>query len=290
MAIILHENQYRGVNAHLHSHFQHDATNAWGEFHHAYLFLAAEKLNRQLPPRYRVRLERSLQIREYNPTTGERIRRPIPDITLYDSHPSTISSASSTPALAAPTVIFPAIETLQEQDEDYLRALVIHDKDMGKPITRIELLSPTNKPPGRGAFEYIGKRETALWSGMALVEIDYLHETRSPIRGIAPYPEEPDSYPYTIVVTDPHPSLAKGEARVYGFRIDDPIPTIPIPLVEEDTLNFDFGAEYMRTFSSLGSFYEAVDYEQLPVAIETYALIDRERIDQVCQRVKEKIQ
>lgn len=282
MSVTSKVNQYWGVNAHLHSHLQNTA-GAWEEFHTAHLVDLARTIETQLPPGYRVRLERSLQIRDYHPDTGEKIYRPKPDITIIEVGSVARTGIPFGSALATPTAIFPVIETLPEQDEaEYLRSLVIHEMvggEMGKPVTRIELLSPTNKPPGDGAEQYIAKRDTALRSGLPLVEIDYLHESASPIRSIPSYPNgQAGSYPYTIAVTDPRPSLPDGQAFVYGFRVDDPIPAVAIPLSGEEFLPFDFGVPYHQTFSSLSSFYEAADYEQRPVHFHRYHPVDQERI------------
>jgi hypothetical protein len=280
MAIIRRDNQYRGVNAHLHSHFQHDTTNAWGEFHNSYLFLAATALNEELPPRYRVRYERSMQIREYHPTTGERIRRPVPDISVIDREPGRIAPASGG-GVVAPSIDVDIAETMVEADEEYYRALVIRDGESNQVITRIELLSPTNKPPGEGAAQYIAKRGSALTHGTALLEIDLLHESRSPNPVVPPYPDHPLAYPYSISISNPR----QGRAQVYGFRVDDPIPVLPIPLADGESLLFNFGAAYDATFRSLASFYEAVDYAAPPVSVERYAELDRERIGAVQARV-----
>jgi hypothetical protein len=233
MAMIKRDNQYRGINAHLHSHFQHDNTNAWGEFHGLHLGDMARELNEQLPERYIVRYERSI------PFT----------------------------------------------DEDYLRALVIRERDTNQVVTRIELLSATNKLPGEGADQYIAKRSSALWDATVLVEIDYLHESQSPIAGVPRYPVDEGSYPYLITVTDPRPLLQQGHMRLYGFRVDDAIPTVPIPLAEDEVLVYDFGAVYDYTFRSMASFYREVDYAQEPAFLERYAEIDRARISAVQARV-----
>ncbi|MDX1990872.1 MAG: DUF4058 family protein [bacterium] len=276
MAVIHRQNQYRGVNAHLHSYFQNEGTRDWEGFHGAYIVDMARALNDLLVPAYLVRLDRSLQIREFHPTTGERIRRPIPDLLIMEGQPG-MPRASSRSA-AAPTATLPVMETLND-DQEYLLAVVIEDAETSLPVTHIELLSPTNKPPGEGAVEYSAKRELVLRSGLPMVEIDYMHQTRSPITRMPNYSRgQAGAYPYTITVTDPRPTLQQGQARIYGFQVDDPIPVIDPPLKGEETLIFDFGAVYQRTFSSLATFYMQVDYEQLPAAFERYQPFDQQRI------------
>jgi hypothetical protein len=276
MAVIHRQNQYRGINAHLHSYFQNHGSRDWEGFHGAYIVDLARALNDLLVPSYLVRLDRSLQIREFHPTTGERIRRPEPVLLITEGQPVTLSGSALSDS--APTTTLPVMETLND-DQEYLLAVLIVDAESSQPVTHIELLSPTNKPPGEGAVEYSAKRELVLRSGLPMVEIDYLHQSRSPIAKLPSYAHgQADSFPYTITVTDPRPSLREGQARIYGFHVDDPIPVIDLPLKGEETVIFDFGAVYQRTFSSMATFYMEVDYEQLPVAFERYQPLDQERI------------
>lgn len=276
MPIILRENQYRGVNAHLHSYLQ-GTVGGWAVFHAAHVHDIYKALDRQLPPGYEVSLEESLQVREFHPDTGERIRHPRPDIAVYDTTPRATQTGGGTGVATAPTMTFPAVDMLKDR-ESYMTAVLIHDARSGVLVTRIELLSPTNKPTGEGFFLYVDKRDSTLRSGTALIEIDYLHESPPVIRRLPSYPDRhPGAYPYTLVVTDPRPRLEEGQARVYGFDVDDPIPIIQIPLSGDEALSFDFGAVYQETFDSR-YFRSRVDYAQEPERFESYSQADRERI------------
>jgi hypothetical protein len=282
MAIHSRQNLYRGVNAHLHSQLQHEP-GGWEVFHGMHIIHLAESIDALLPTGYLVDPEKSLQIRERHPDSGEIITetwQPRPDITIYDQ--GTSPSSPSTPA-TSPTLTLPASASIDLDEQIYLRAIIIREVneqgELGKPITWIELLSPTNKPPNTGYRQYREKRNATIQSGIALIEIDYLHETRSPIQRPPSYPHhEAGAFPYAIVVTNPRPSLEAGFMQVYGFRVDDPIPTISIPLSSEDALTLDMNAVYQRTFSSLASFSQRVDYEQLPVNFTSYDDQDQQRI------------
>jgi hypothetical protein len=89
--------------------------------------------------------------------------------------------------------------------------------------TRIELLSPSNKQ-GEGYIQYREKRYAALKSVVALVELDFLHESPPVVKGLPLYPTEPESYAYNITVSDPTPSFEVGTASTYAFGVDTPIP------------------------------------------------------------------
>jgi hypothetical protein len=64
-------------------------------------------------------------------------------------------------------------------------------------------------------------------SGINVVEIDYLHQSSSPIKILPSYPErEKEACPYMILVSNPHSTLNEGVTKIFGFRVDDPIPLV----------------------------------------------------------------
>ncbi len=294
MPLRLRANQYRGINAHLHSSLQNDA-DAWGSFHGPHITLLAMEIDGLLPPGYIAEPERGLQIKPYHPVSGEeirseRIKRRKPDITIYQNEAPASSGASLAGSVTAPTLELPAIESLTLDEEAYLTAIAIRQvdaNDIGKVVTWIELLSPTNKPGGTGYHQYLEGRENTLRSGIALVEIDYLHQS-PPVIGLIPsYPDqEPGAYPYLITVTNPRPDLQTGRLRVYGFQVDAPMPVIPIPLADEESFTVDFGKPYHQTFESLSVFSRRVDYEREPERFDTYSQADQTRVRDVLQRVQ----
>jgi Protein of unknown function (DUF4058) len=288
MALHLRKNQYRGVNAHLQSFFQNHG--GWPSFHGRYIIYLSDMISDRLPPGYLVDAEQSLQIREFHPDTGERIRRPEPDVGIYELNPQVSTKVSSTSSDTVATLTQPIIETLEFNEDLYYLALMVYevvaDAVLGRPIMRIEVLSPSNKPGGDGYSLYQEKRYMTLKSGLRLVEIDFLHETRSPVKGLPRYPRQPDSHPYRITVSDPTPTFETGLAKTSGFDVDQPIPMIALPLSSENSIEIDFGAVYNRVFESLEAYSVRVDYEQLPDRFEAYSPADQERIRQVMTRAK----
>lgn len=283
MPIHLRQNQYRGINAHLHSFMQQE-DGGWGVFHAAHIMHLAEAIVVLLPSGYAVEPEKGMQIHRYHPDTGEPILpkwKPKPAVTIYDRGASPHQAAGST--LAVPTLTLSAEESIELDRESYMTAIVIRELTeqgkIGKPVTWIELLSPTNKPPNSGYWHYRDKRIAAIQNGIALVEIDYLHETQSPVPRLPSYPYDDDrTFPYTIVVTNPRPSLREGKLEIYGFRVDEPIPTIAIPLLGEEMIALDINTVYNRTFTTFPTFSLRADYEQLPVNFERYHPSDQQRI------------
>jgi hypothetical protein len=282
MSLHLPHNVYRGVNAHLHSFFQHKG--GWSGFHTLYLGDLTRHISRQLPDGYRVELEQSLQIREFHPDTGERLRHPKPDVMIYRFG---TAPRSDYPA-AAPTaaLVQPVASTLDVDTEGYYTAAVIYqalpDEAFGRPITQLELLSPGNKV-GEGRKQYVEKRFATLKAGICLVEIDYLHETSSPIKGVPVYPQ-PDSYAYTLTISNPRPSFEEGKSITYGFGVDEPIPALELPLLGRDVVRVDFGSVYQGTFASVPNYGERADYAALPEGFSAYSAADQERIRAVMAR------
>ncbi len=286
MPIFLRENQYNGVNAHLHSAIQTPG-GGWESFHAAHITHLTEIIDTLLPEGYYVLNEKSLQLSTFNLETEEKgISRTRPDLGIYQDQTGFKRHLSET--ASAPTLTLPIVKTILE--EDPLNAVVIYRAEPARdeiPVTRIELLSPGNKPVGAHYPQYITKRNETLDSSINLVEIDYLHETRSPVWGLPSYPDhETGSFPYSIIVSNPHPSVREGRTEVYGIGIDESIPHIRVPLDANDTITVDFGTAYNLTFSR-NRYYSTrmVDYEQLPLRFETYAETDQQRIKARMQTV-----
>ncbi|MFZ4814356.1 MAG: DUF4058 family protein [Phototrophicaceae bacterium] len=277
MAVRSATNQYRGINAHLHSFFQ--AHGGWSSFHTSFIAALARDLNRLLPSGYVVDIEQSLQIREVHPDTGERLRRPEPDLTIFRTPqasafpPSGATVATLTQTIAA---------TFDLTEELYYRALVIYqllDSDVlpGQPLTRIELLSPTNKQ-GAGAVQYQEKRYGALRSGLALIELDWLHETPPTIHGLPHYPDAPNSHAYSITVSDPTPTFDDGHAYTYAFDVDQRIPIVEVPLGVGNSISVDFNPVYDDVYAGLAAYSLRVDYSQPPANMTRYSTLDQKRI------------
>ena len=292
MPIHLRENQYRGVNAHLHSYLQQHGD--WSVFHGMHITHLSEALQSLLPPEsgYIALPEKSLQILRDDLFIGQiRGSHTIPDVGVYKS--TAVSTGLTSTEAVAPGAVIALADTFIEPERVLAVAIYKQTEDdvLGTLVTRIELLSPANKPPGSHHGQYLAKREETLQSGINLVEIDYLHERRSPIPIVRDYPKrEPKSYPYVILVNRPYPSVEEGKTAVWGFHIDDPIPSIPIPLADDDSVTLNLETVYNHTFVSNFAFgLRIVDYEKLPEAFETYDVLDQERIRMRMKIVAESV-
>lgn len=284
MAIYSRTSQYLGINAHLHNSLQNEF-DAWGMFHGYHISHLFDAIEAALPPGYIVQQEKGLQIREFHPDTGEPIavHKRRPDLAIYETPFPTAQTTTTSPVAAAPTLTLTAMVALEDNPKLHYQAVVVRellaDNKIGKAITWIELLSPTNKPHGSGFFQYRDKQAAVLRAGITFVEIDYLHQTPPVILRLPSYPDgEPGAFPYMIIVTNPRPSLMEGILNVYGINVDEALPVVEIPLAGEDAFPLDFGAAYNRTFSGASAYSVRVDYEQLPARFDTYNETDQARI------------
>ncbi len=282
------KNPYKGVNAHLNSLLQTPGTEEnpalWHSFHTNHIGHIADFLNGVLPENYIALSEQSLQIRSETFEFGGRSKRREPDVSIYAR---SVSAAPQHESIAvAENVDAPEValeETLQFAEEFTMSAVVIREvninQHLGGIVTRLELLSPSNKPGEEGHEAYQKGRNQALFSHIPLIEIDYLHETPLPLR----YRRE---RAYYIVINDPRPDVASGKAKLHGFGVNVPFPIVKIPLAGSESLTFDFGAVYHHTFEC-GRRGMLVDYAVLPERFETYSAEDQEQIRAVMEQARE---
>ncbi len=279
-AITSTRNRFPGVNPHAHGLLL-GTGGGWPGFHSDYLGDLRALLDAVLPPGYYARREASLQIGTLDPDLSlppKTPERTVSDIAIYQAETGTAASPS---AGAHPTLLLPLAEAIIP-DED-VSSIVIYRAEgrqlPGRPVTRIELLSPANKPPGAYAKLYQIRRMETLLGGLVLVEIDLIH-TRRPLDARIPsyVDRETGATPYHIVVHDPHPTWSEGSSAVYATGIVDPLPSVSLPLVYPDRVTLDFNTAYQRTYASSRLFHMWVDYAQEPVNMVTYTKNDQASI------------
>lgn len=210
-----------------------------------------------------------------------------PDVTIARLD-MTSSVFPKQPITGLPTIELEAEKAI-DTEEAYYSAVAIRQvtsqNQIGQIVAWLELLSPSNKRGGSGEAQYQHKRRQALYGGIVLIELDYLHHTPPIMRRIPSYLDGHEgACPYYISLIDPRPNLKIGKMRVYGFGVDTPIPTIEIPLLNQDKIVVDFDSLYQRTFTSLRAYSLRADYDQLPHPIEAYHPHDRQKIEALMKR------
>jgi hypothetical protein len=101
----------------------------------------------------------------------------------------------------------------------------IRDRETGRIITVIELLSPANKQSGQDRRQFLGKRDELLASEINYIEIDLLRAgPRMPVDNL------PDCEYYALVSR----AALRPTADLWPIRLAEPLPNIPVPLREPD--------------------------------------------------------
>jgi len=279
------KNPYKGINAHLNSLLQtpsdDDQPALWSSFHASHINHITDFLNDTLPNGYIALSEQSLQVRT---EVDNVIKRPRPDVTVFEQSQPKITGTQS-PSV---TPTWQAEITDTVVDEEFYMAVVIRELGeqgrLGKVVTRIELLSPSNMPHQSGYSAYRMKRIENLRSGIPLIEIDYLHEFESPIVNFPQYPHDENSTAYYIALNDPRPTWDEGTVKVFGSSVDEPLKSFPIPLTDEVELVFDIDAVYQHTFER-HRYYTLVDYGNIPQRFDTYSESDKLRVQAMMDKL-----
>lgn len=272
------KNQYRGINAHLHSYWQ--GVGGWDSFHTNHIADLMREMNRNLMPMgYVADIERSLQIRRYSEPAG----KPESDVTINDIHPSHRERLLPPRITTVEAVAIPEAISLNEEISPY-RAVAIYEyvpnkPPYGKPVVWVELLSPSNKPGGQDAGNFRDKRIKLLESGIVFVEIDYLHESPSTLDYFPLYRKaRSGSHPYHITVVDPRPQIEEGWLYPYHADVDHELPVVAIPLNADDILEVNMHSIYQTTLLATPYHRLFVDYAQLPLNFDRYSPDDQARI------------
>ena len=143
------------------------------------------------------------------------------DVAIVEADSAARPSEPGQVALEAPFVIEAAIE--EDLREHFLE---IRELRTGRIVTTIEVLSPANKRLGHGRRQYAARRDAAMWGGRNFVEIDLLRGgQRFPLA--RPYP---DGTYFVSVARMANP----GRWHIWPVRLQDPLPTIPVPLWRGD--------------------------------------------------------
>jgi len=191
--------------------------NIWHDFHESFIPALRGELARQVSPRYRVRIDEHVYIRELSAEERKLVGKPDLSVVPGVGNPS----GSSTATIEAPITIEHPI-AIEEIRLSYLKVIDGNSKDV---VTVIEILSPSNKDPGADRDHYLDKRNRLLRTPTHYVEIDLLRAG----------PRMPDVKvpPCDYLIT-----VSRWENRPYAgcwpIGLRDPLPPIPIPLRNGD--------------------------------------------------------
>jgi Protein of unknown function (DUF4058) len=227
-----------------------EAPRRWVEFHN---HLAAElcaALNRTLDPRYVASLTSTIAYQAIEITPPRAIQ---PDMAVVrstmppDEAPVGVATLMSAPVESAipwevPLMLY-RVEILTVEEE--------------RLVTVIEILSPSNKRRGHeDAQEYRRKRRDLCRSSAHLIEIDLLRGGERP-----PLEEPVPAASYYVLVSR---AEQRPRVQVWPIQLRDPLPTVPVPVLEPDPdALLDLGAAMTSAYER-GAFSRKINYQRPP--------------------------
>lgn len=209
----------------------------WTTFHFAFGAEIVRQLAPRLRPRYLVLPVERFVLEE---TTDVLITNAslYPDVGVVAPQP--VDSSIAVPLMMEAPL---QLATVIPQAVPHV-SIEIRDVAQRQLVTAIEILSPTNKR-GEGRLEYLAKRRRLLLSAAHLLEFDLLRQGQR-----VPMQEPLPDAPYFVLLSraDHRPFL-----DVWPVALDQPLPTVPIPLLPGDADQpLDVQATFTATYDLLG--------------------------------------
>jgi hypothetical protein len=224
---------------------------AWQDFHTTFLTVIRETLMPRVRPRYIVRVEQHVYL-ALGDAAPDRVIEP--DLAVLRGDAGLPASGGS--AEAATITMAPAIHTVPLPRRQHQAFLTIRSRESQDVVTVLELLSPLNKAAGAGRDKYLARRAKVFLTPANLVELDLLRSgQRLPTRE----PLEPADFYAFVCRRNELPRV-----EVYYWTLRDRLPTIPVPLGDEDPdVPLDLQQAFTTTYDRAGYDY-ALDY-RLPI-------------------------
>lgn len=237
-----YDNPFPGMNPYL------EQPRLWPEVHNELIALLWSSMAAQMPLGYRLAIEERLEVWEAS-FVDDSSRYVIPDLSVTESREDQVEVA-----LKERTIPEGGIEVMIPVPT---RVTFLEVRaESGHVVTVVEVLSPTNKVPGRGRIDYLNKRADILESDVNLVEVDLLRAGEPmPLATTVP------DYHYRILVSR---ERLRPRAHLLPFMIQDSIPKFLLPLrLGDDELAVDLGLllAQMHRMSRYNSF---LDYDNPP--------------------------
>lgn len=224
----------------------------WPSLHHRLITAIADELSVQLSDGYYVDIEQRVYISE--PEEPDSFR--IPDVSVLsvstNGDASDASEVSATEG-AGDAAVAVRVPLPEEVRESYLE---VREAGSNYLITAIEVLSPTNKRPGKGRQLYEEKRMELLGTWTNLVEIDLLR-AGEPMRIIG----DRVHGDYRILVA----RGGKSRAMLYPFGVRQPFPEFPVPLRRDEAEPLVDIGRLLPDLYDRARYYMRVNYAEDPM-------------------------
>jgi hypothetical protein len=164
--------------------------------------------------------------------------------------------------------LLPQEVTLPVSSETKERYLEVREAGTDAVIAVIEVLSPKNKRTGDGRVADEAKRQRILDSASHLVEIDLLRsDSPMAMQGAT-------GTDYRILVsrwspTDRRSTERRPKAELYGFTLQEPIPSFPLPLkLPSEVVMVELQAIAQGVYDR-GGYAIRIDYQQVLAGVDS---------------------
>lgn len=264
-----YQNPFVGINPLLHEILL--TQDRWQEFHNVFLIQCLMELRQELvDTHYTVSLEQTVKIQ----SVYDNMARYRPDLLIKTDKDKIQTPAIPSPNSSVATLAIVDIMDLDDPEPEPL-SLVIRKYEDDVPVAWVELLSPSNKLPFDGYYQYRTKRQVIVGAGIVFIELDFIHNQSPTFRYLDYSKSEIGAYPFHVAVLIPNPGAEAGVAHVAHFRIIEKIPKLTIPLLGADKVEVNLDDVYQEIFIR-GAYSKEItrNYPQLT----TYHTDDREKI------------
>lgn len=224
----------------------------WPDVHHELISVAREFLNRQLRPKYYVRVEERVYISGEDDPGRSVI---IPDLRIgerLEGQERILSAEQLALEVAEPVEVVTLLD-----DEIHEAHLEIIDQMDRRVVTVIEVVSPTNKVDGsQGRESYLKKRNEVVNSPSHWVEVDLLR------KGVPVVPPQILSRGHYFVHVSRVDRRPKG--LDWPIRLTQRLPVVGVPLKREDPdVKLDLQLVLDTAYSRAG-YDMVIDYRRQP--------------------------
>ncbi len=231
-----------------------EGSGLWGDFHQHLIEAIYIQLADTAPEGFFVRTAMRSYV-EMVEQEGKRMHPFLPDVGLHGRQKPGRPPRSGRSAVAEPADVKAPVEMrafiAAEQREKFVE--IYEGAADPRLVTAIEVLSPANKAAGSaGRDVYLRKRQGLMLGYVNLVEIDLLRGgERMPM--LDPWPDSP----YVLMLA------RRGRdhyCQVWRGHCDGPLPTLPVPLVQDvPDLSIDLQT-MVDTVYRRGRYRQAIDY------------------------------
>ena len=232
-----------------------EAPGVWPDVNHGLISELQATLNKQLRPRYVVRVEERVYISDVSDPGRE---ANIADLHIFRGNGESAKRDAENPV--GTTAVVPVEVTTLLDEEFHEARLKIFDVENREVVTVIEVVSPTNKIAGSvGRENYREKRRDVMLSPSHFVEIDLL-------RGGQPLYTREALPPFDYMVHVSRASATRGRrAWVWPISLEQRLPVIQIPLKEDD-IDADVDLQkVLNTAFDRGAYELTAKYGEEPV-------------------------